>query len=1057
MLRFCRLGRFLPAPLLLAAVAAADTLSIHPPIDLVPPTGVPIDLHAAGLDGAAAGPFLWIVWSVEDAPTGGVPRVEAARMALDDPRPVHGVVAVTGAAFTTVREVRLSPSSDGNVLLLVRGTSDETGPALWRSILSGSGPPEAAPLERMERLPPDLLEWDVTPWQDVHLIVWTRRTPGEALQTWTAKLSAQGVPGEGRRVMESPSVLGLRAAAGPSGGFLVWRSGPGAIHGIPLDAEGGSAGASSLLWEAPAGARVRYVKLVPLDGAYLAAWVLEEVGTGLLTSRAGRIGPGGDVVDPSGLAAGVHLVADVAVSAHGEEAFLAWWDAGGRFLGRRLEAGLGSPLTFLDEVPVRLVDPPRSRRQTSAPQTWTSFYKGWFWAAGILSDPPLPWPESTGEIWLQRIGAGGDLHWPGGTPLAVTPDPGDPTVLWDGRGFLSFLPLEDGRGFAYAPFSLAPGVAEPDPLPLIPATSRPGDPHAEVAAGTGAVQFRIRRAGTPCPELVGLDGGMAIVSSVELCAGDGSLPESQPRLLRLADGFLAVHDGGGSLHLHVTDDALHLLESWILGERPWEASRPVIVLTGEVSPLFTGDASPLSGGDQSLLFWRETDGEEARVRVRRLLKGWPVGEPETAVADRVPEAGTLAAAWSGSSGLLVWHGEDPFGGPRVKGIIFDAGGRALSEPFDVSGPLESTGDLHCVWDGRFYLVLFGPEQGETEGLRIGRDGSAGDGEPWGIAGSRVVGAASSRWPLTILAQGNGRLRFIEEPQGPPEPFALHAPADGDTVWHRTPVFSWTASRDLDYGDEVMYRLAIEQSGGPFFESTPQGDTTLTLRVPLERGAEYEWRVAAVDTRGNETPASGGPRRFTVSPEDEPPFLERFAGAFDPEASSVELSWRQESDPDVEDVFVERWVDGARVRFPPLPPCGDCRFVDSDPPVWRRIAYRLVARLPQDVEEILAEVEVSTASSTGTTRLLPAFPCPGSGPFRFRYELAGAGSADLAVYDAAGRRIRTVLRGGQPAGTGEVSWDGRNDAGAPAAQGVYGLRLQSRGVTLVRRIVLLRGP
>jgi hypothetical protein len=72
--------------------------------------------------------------------------------------------------------------------------------------------------------------------------------------------------------------------------------------------------------------------------------------------------------------------------------------------------------------------------------------------------------------------------------------------------------------------------------------------------------------------------------------------------------------------------------------------------------------------------------------------------------------------------------------------------------------------------------------------------------------------------------------------------------------------------------------------------------------------------------------------------------------------------------------------------------------------------------------------------------------------------AVAGSAqstiDLAVYDVAGRRVRSLARGAVIAGEQAVAWDGRDDDGVEAPAGVYVVRLVTGGGTRTIRILLL---
>lgn len=64
-------------------------------------------------------------------------------------------------------------------------------------------------------------------------------------------------------------------------------------------------------------------------------------------------------------------------------------------------------------------------------------------------------------------------------------------------------------------------------------------------------------------------------------------------------------------------------------------------------------------------------------------------------------------------------------------------------------------------------------------------------------------------------------------------------------------------------------------------------------------------------------------------------------------------------------------------------------------------------------------------------------------------------AHLAVYDLAGRVVRTLVDGVLEAGIHPITWDGRTDAGGAVAGGVYLAKLVSGGETSVRRVVLIK--
>jgi hypothetical protein len=72
-----------------------------------------------------------------------------------------------------------------------------------------------------------------------------------------------------------------------------------------------------------------------------------------------------------------------------------------------------------------------------------------------------------------------------------------------------------------------------------------------------------------------------------------------------------------------------------------------------------------------------------------------------------------------------------------------------------------------------------------------------------------------------------------------------------------------------------------------------------------------------------------------------------------------------------------------------------------------------------------------------------------------YNLPEQTWVELSVYDVSGALVRTLVSGRQPAGEKSVTWEGRSEAGAPMASGVYFYRLKTPGFEQTRKMVLLK--
>jgi len=100
--------------------------------------------------------------------------------------------------------------------------------------------------------------------------------------------------------------------------------------------------------------------------------------------------------------------------------------------------------------------------------------------------------------------------------------------------------------------------------------------------------------------------------------------------------------------------------------------------------------------------------------------------------------------------------------------------------------------------------------------------------------------------------------------------------------------------------------------------------------------------------------------------------------------------------------------------------------------------------------------VSVASDVPRAlRLAQNHPNPFNPMTTVRFTLERPGQAVLSVFDAAGRRVRTLVAGPYGAGTHTAVWDGRDDAGRALADGVYLCRLDAGGVSECRKMALVR--
>jgi hypothetical protein len=181
-----------------------------------------------------------------------------------------------------------------------------------------------------------------------------------------------------------------------------------------------------------------------------------------------------------------------------------------------------------------------------------------------------------------------------------------------------------------------------------------------------------------------------------------------------------------------------------------------------------------------------------------------------------------------------------------------------------------------------------------------------------------------------------------------------------------------------------------------------------------------------------------------------------------EAEDVALSWQPNLEPDLDRYNIYR-ADGAQPRIwvADVDAPGTA-YWDSEVLGGHTYTYWLTAVDALDNESDLSEPDsVTYGVFSGLDRFVAApailFPCepnPFGAETIFTLTLPQSGRVALSVYDAAGRRVRSLVDATLSPGTRMVGWDGCDDAGAPLGAGVYFGRLDIPGGRTISRSVLL---
>jgi len=122
-----------------------------------------------------------------------------------------------------------------------------------------------------------------------------------------------------------------------------------------------------------------------------------------------------------------------------------------------------------------------------------------------------------------------------------------------------------------------------------------------------------------------------------------------------------------------------------------------------------------------------------------------------------------------------------------------------------------------------------------------------------------------------------------------------------------------------------------------------------------------------------------------------------------------------------------------------------------------VCYVAVDLLAASTRGVSVTLQVTGVASEppAPLRLAPNRPNPFNPRTAFDFELAQPSRAVLAIYDARGVRVATLLDADLPAGAHTANWSGRDDRGAAMPSGVYFARLQTAAGARTVKITLAR--
>lgn len=306
----------------------------------------------------------------------------------------------------------------------------------------------------------------------------------------------------------------------------------------------------------------------------------------------------------------------------------------------------------------------------------------------------------------------------------------------------------------------------------------------------------------------------------------------------------------------------------------------------------------------------------------------------------------------------------------------------------------------------------------------------------------------ARFSFTAPAQA----QVILSSTGQPADITPPAAPGGLKVCSSSPIgLCWDANKESDLAGYNLYRAAgsatiYDKQNAALLTNTQMTDFRTTS------GVTYHYYATAVDTSGNESPASLIVDATGVS-DTTPPAAPRGL-TLDTASGTPTLHWSPNTEADLSGYAVYRAATAAG-PFSRLANTSLTSYDDVQP--IRPASYRITAIDKSGNESAPSDI-VSTAgagdASAGTLHDIVFFPGRGQ-TAQIPVTLDKAGHVRVAVFDRFGGTVVTLLDDDRDAGLVTVQWDGRDGSHELVPSGVYALLIDVPGAHHRKKIVVVK--
>ncbi len=252
---------------------------------------------------------------------------------------------------------------------------------------------------------------------------------------------------------------------------------------------------------------------------------------------------------------------------------------------------------------------------------------------------------------------------------------------------------------------------------------------------------------------------------------------------------------------------------------------------------------------------------------------------------------------------------------------------------------------------------------------------------------------------------------------------------------------------------VSYQLERKIGSGGYTAITPpSGSQTSYTDNGLSIGTTYCYHLRAFSATGDQSDYT---TEYCVTPLAAPANV--IASKLN--GSQIQVTWQDVSNET--GYYIYRQLQGQSWAVHDSVNANTVSYMDSRINASATYCYRIYARAANGVScesnpdcgGLAIEDELGALPPIVT--LYQNYPNPFNPATTIVYALPQAQTVELSVYDQAGKLVRTLAAGSQPAGYHSVTWNGYNERGEEAGSGIYLYRLQTPDRVIVKKMALLR--